>query len=118
MVNKKSSSGAVVNQKEFVHRIQLSAKEAGVRLPATTVNLLVNLYHLEIASALENREKVKLMKFGNFEVRKRAARKGRNLRTGQEVKVPAKEVPVFTAGLSLKDAVNFSKPQFSSQVQR
>ena len=54
------------------------------------------------------------MKFGNFEVRKRAARKGRNLRTGQEVKVPAKEVPVFTAGLSLKDAVNFSKQSTKS----
>ncbi|WP_347107239.1 HU family DNA-binding protein [Lacticaseibacillus rhamnosus] len=41
-------------------------------------------------------------------------RKGRNLRTGQEVKVPAKEVPVFTAGLSLKDAVNFSKQSTKS----
>lgn len=110
MVNKKNSSReTVVNQSELVHRVQIAAKEAGVKMPISTVNLLVNLYHLEIASALENRETVKLVRFGTFEIRHRAARKARNPRTGEEIKVPAKEVPVFKAGLSLKDAVNPAK---------
>lgn len=105
MVNKKNSSReTVVNQSELVHRVQIAAKEAGVKMPIFTVNLLVNLYHLEIASALENRETVKLVRFGTFEVTHRAARKARNPRTGEEIKVP-----VFKAGLSLKDAVNPAK---------
>ena len=78
-------------------------------MPISTVNLLVNLYHLEIASALENWETVKLVRFGTFVVTHRAARKARNPRTGEEIKVPAKEAPVFKAGLSLKDAVNPAK---------
>nr|WP_318646122.1 HU family DNA-binding protein [Lacticaseibacillus paracasei] len=49
------------------------------------------------------------MRFGTFEVTHRAARKARNPRTGEEIKVPATEVPVFKAGLSLKDAVNPAK---------
>ena len=44
--------------------------------------------------------------FGSFEVRKRAARKGRNPRTKEEIKIPASKAPVFKAGKALKDLVN------------
>ena len=43
--------------------------------------------------------------FGNFEVRERAARKGRNPQTGKEIEIPASKVPAFKAGKALKDAV-------------
>ena len=59
-----------------------------------------------IAESLKKGEKVQLVGFGSFEVRKRAARKGRNPQTGAEMKIPASLAPVFKAGKALKDAVN------------
>ena len=50
-------------------------------------------------------EKVQLIGFGNFEVRERAERKGRNPQTGEEITIPASKVPGFRAGKALKDAV-------------
>ena len=44
--------------------------------------------------------------FGNFEVRERAARKGRNPQTGAEIEIPASKVPAFKPGKALKDLVN------------
>lgn len=58
-----------------------------------------------IKEALKKNEKVTLVGFGSFYVSKRKARKGRNPRTGQEIKIPATKVPKFTAGKALKDAV-------------
>ena len=43
--------------------------------------------------------------FGTFEVRHRAARKGRNPQTGDEIEIPASEVPAFKPGKALKEAV-------------
>ena len=59
----------------------------------------------EAGSALAKGEKVQLIGFGNFEVRERAARKGRNPQTGKEIDIPASKVPAFKAGKALKDAV-------------
>ena len=50
-------------------------------------------------------KKVQLIGFGNFEVRERAARKGRNPQTGKEIKIAASKVPAFKAGKALKEAV-------------
>ncbi|MCX7988548.1 MAG: HU family DNA-binding protein [Thermodesulfovibrio sp.] len=58
-----------------------------------------------IKEALKKGEKVTLVGFGSFYVTKRKARKGRNPRTGQEIKIPATKIPKFSAGKSLKDAV-------------
>lgn len=49
---------------------------------------------------------VALVGFGTFTVRKRAARLGRNPRTGEPLKIKARKVPVFSAGKNLRDAVN------------
>ena len=51
-------------------------------------------------------DKVQLVGFGSFEVRKRAARKGRNPQTREEIKIPASKAPVFKAGKALKEVVN------------
>ena len=51
-------------------------------------------------------KKVTLVGFGTFEPRKRAARNGRNPQTGKAIKIPAKTVPVFSAGKKFKDVVN------------
>ena len=57
------------------------------------------------SSYLAKGEKVQLIGFGNFEVRERAARKGRNPQTGKEIKIAASKVPAFKAGKALKEAV-------------
>ena len=58
-----------------------------------------------IKKALKKGDKVQLIGFGTFEVRKRAARTGRNPQTGKEIKIKASKVPAFKAGAALKDAV-------------
>src|SRR5690606_3145459 len=58
-----------------------------------------------IAEALQNGDKVQLVGFGNFEVRERSARKGRNPQTGQEIEIAASKTPAFKPGKSLKDLV-------------
>lgn len=58
-----------------------------------------------IADALQNGEKVQLVGFGNFEVRERTARKGRNPQTGEEIDIPASKVPAFKPGKALKDGI-------------
>lgn len=59
----------------------------------------------EITGALKKGDKVQLVGFGSFEVRERAARKGRNPQTKTEIVIPASKLPVFKAGKALKDAV-------------
>ncbi len=59
----------------------------------------------EISKALKKGDKVTLIGFGTFEVRTRAARTGRNPRTGEELKIKASKVPAFKAGKKLKDDV-------------
>jgi len=59
-----------------------------------------------IESTLKKGDKVVLVGFGTFEVRKRAARKGRNPQTKQEIQIKASKAPVFKAGKAFKDAVN------------
>ena len=58
-----------------------------------------------VEEALKAGDKVALVGFGTFEVKERAARTGKNPRTGEAVKIPAARVPVFKAGKGLKDAV-------------
>ena len=58
-----------------------------------------------ITSALKKDSKVQVIGFGNFEVRERSARKGRNPQTGEEIEIKASKVPAFKPGKALKDAV-------------
>lgn len=67
-----------------------------------SLNTLVEV----IKEELSNGGKIQLVGFGTFETRKRAARKGRNPQTGEEMKIAASTVPVFKAGKALKDTVN------------
>lgn len=59
-----------------------------------------------ITKALKKKDKVSLVGFGTFLVRKRAARTGRNPKTGATIKIKASQSPGFKAGKALKDAVN------------
>ncbi|MCI8301162.1 MAG: HU family DNA-binding protein [Oscillospiraceae bacterium] len=58
-----------------------------------------------ISAALAEGDEVRLVGFGTFEVKKRAARTGRNPKTKEPVEIPASKVPAFKPGKALKDAV-------------
>ncbi len=59
----------------------------------------------EITKAMAKGEKVQILGFGNFEVRERSARQGRNPQTGEVVEIAATKAPAFKAGKALKEAV-------------
>lgn len=59
-----------------------------------------------VTEELKNGGKVQISGFGSFEVAERAARKGRNPKTSEEILIPASKAPKFKAGKALKDTVN------------
>lgn len=67
---------------------------------------VVNLIFHNIQDALQKGNKVKLHGFGNFEVRERAARKGRNPQTGETLPIGASKAPAFKPSKLLKKVVN------------
>ena len=70
------------------------------------VERIVNVIFDEIISALARGDRVELRGFGAFTVKHRAARQGRNPRTGQKVSVPEKFVPFFKSGKEMRERLN------------
>ncbi len=90
-----------MNKSELIAAI--AAKTGDTKKDAeATLNAFIDV----VTEALVKGEKVQLVGFGSFEVRKRAARKGRNPQTKEEIKIPASKAPVFKAGKALKELVN------------
>ncbi|MFH0343298.1 MAG: HU family DNA-binding protein [Gammaproteobacteria bacterium] len=75
-------------------------------LPKASAGRAVDAMVNAITKALKKNDEVTLVGFGTFSVRKRAARAGRNPRTGETIKIAASKVPAFKPGKGLKDAVN------------
>ncbi len=67
---------------------------------------IVELILREITGALQKGDRVALTPFGSFVVRQRRAREGRNPKSGEKIKIPARKVPAFVAGSSLKVAIS------------
>lgn len=74
-------------------------------LPKVRAKEVVNIVFGTIAEYMGDGENVQLIGFGNFEVRERSARKGRNPQTGKEIRIEASKVPAFKAGKALKERV-------------
>jgi len=90
-MNKTELIDAVADQAE------LSKAEAGRAVDAVISS---------VTKALKGGDTVTLVGFGTFQVRERAARTGRNPKTGDTIKIEASKNPAFKAGKALKDAVN------------
>jgi len=75
-------------------------------LSKTKSDEVVNAVIAVITETLQKGEKVTLTGFGTFEVRARAERKGRDIRTKTEITIPASKRPVFSAGAVLKESIN------------
>ena len=76
------------------------------KLTKKDAELALKAFIESVEEALENGEKVQLVRFGTFETRERAAREGRNPRTKETISIPASTVPVFKAGKEFKEKVN------------
>lgn len=90
-----------MNKAELVSAVAETA-EISKTDAASAVDAFVSV----ITKALKKGEAVTLVGFGTFQVRKRAARQGRNPKTGATIKIKASKNPAFKAGKALKDAVN------------
>ncbi|WP_066802047.1 HU family DNA-binding protein [Moraxella oblonga] len=90
-----------MNKSELVDSI---AQQAGLTKDQATKAL--NAFTASVQGALERGDDVVLVGFGTFSVKERAARTGRNPKTGEELQIAASKVPSFKAGKGLKDAVN------------
>ena len=90
----------MANKAELVEKVA-----AKTNLTKKHVTATVEALFETIQETLSKGEKVQVIGFGTFEVRERAARKGRNPQTGKEIKIAASKVPGFKAGKALKDAV-------------
>ena len=90
-----------MNKAELINAVaaaaEVSKKDAEAVLTATLD---------AITDALKEGDKVQLVGFGSFEVKKRAARIGRNPKTKESIEIPASVGPVFKAGKALKDSVS------------
>ena len=89
-----------MNKAELIAAV---AEKAGLSKKDTEA--AVNAAIDAIVESLVNEDKVQLVGFGSFEMKKRAARTGLNPRTKEPVEIAATQVPVFKAGKALKDAV-------------
>ncbi len=68
--------------------------------------IIVNTVFESIVDSLKSGEKIELRGFGSFRIRRRGARIGRNPKTGDRVKVPAKRIPYFKPGKDLRELLN------------
>ncbi|WP_048602324.1 HU family DNA-binding protein [Rubeoparvulum massiliense] len=89
-----------------MNKTELIAKVAEVtELTKKDATKAVEAVFASISGALKDGEKVQLIGFGTFEVRERAARKGRNPQTGEEITIAASKVPAFKPGKGLKEEI-------------
>ena len=95
------NEGLLVNKTELIEHI---AKHADISKAAATRALESTIG--AVKSTLKKGGSVSLVGFGTFAVGKRAARTGRNPRTGDAIKIKAAKVPKFRPGKALKDALN------------
>jgi DNA-binding protein HU-beta len=89
-----------MTKKELVAAV---AKET--EMPKAQVDRVIRSMLDNVSNALSSDDKVSFIGFGTFYVAERAARTGRNPRTGDPIEIPASKVPKFRAGNTLKDAV-------------
>lgn len=90
----------MLNKPDVVAKV---AEKTG--LTKRDVSAVVEAFIKLVEESLVQGVAVQLIGFGKFEVRHRAARKGRNPQTGAQLDIPAVDSPAFKAGQSLKDAV-------------
>lgn len=90
----------MANKAELVSEVSVKTKLTQKRV-SEGIDALLSAIQNDLAKG----DKVQLVGFGTFEVRHRAARKGRNPQTGAEIQIAASEIPAFKPGKGFKDAI-------------
>jgi integration host factor subunit beta len=103
-----------VLRSELIEKLQ----DAHPELKGPQVEDMVEVMLDEIVKALEKGDRVELRGFGAFSIRRRAARQGRNPRTGATVKVAAKSVPFFKPGKELRAKVDVMPPARKTKARK
>ncbi|MDQ7091141.1 MAG: HU family DNA-binding protein [Methylococcales bacterium] len=83
----------------------IDAIAAAAELPKAQAGRALDGFLTTVTSELSEGNSVALVGFGTFSIKERAARKGRNPQTGEEITISAARIPAFKAGKGLKDAV-------------
>jgi DNA-binding protein HU-beta len=89
-----------VNKTEFIERV---AEEVGGSV--SEAQRYFDAIENVVTSSLKNGEEVQITGFGKFYIQERAAREGRNPQTGETMNIPARKIPSFSAGNTLKESV-------------
>ena len=90
-----------MNKKELIETIRQD-----LQLTVRETERFINSFMEQVGQELEEGGEVRLVGFGTFKTIEKAARKGINPRTTEEMDIPAKRLPKFTPGKKLKDRVN------------
>ena len=83
----------------------IEAMADGAEISKAAANKALDTMIASITKTLKKNGKVTLVGFGTFSANKRKARKGRNPRTGEAIKIPAAKIPKFSAGKGLKEGI-------------
>lgn len=95
------SNRSAMTKAELIEEVASS-----VELTKKSAEVIVNTVFGSIVASLHDGEKIELRGFGSFRIRERAARIGRNPKTGAKVQVPAKRIPYFKPGKELRELLN------------
>jgi len=96
-----------VAKRDAMTKAELVEEVAGMtQLTKKHAEIVVSTVFESIVDSLRAGEKIELRGFGSFRLRSRGARVGRNPKTGDQVEVPAKQIPYFKPGKELKEMLN------------
>ena len=90
-----------MNKRELV-----STLSSNLQISDADAQRFIESFQGIVADALSNGEEISLIGFGRFHIKKQRARIGRNPATGESIKIPAKVLPAFSPGKTLKATVN------------
>jgi DNA-binding protein HU-beta len=94
-----------MNKAELVEEIYDHPECKVSKVTKKDITLIASILFQTIANTVAKNEKVTVVGFGSFEKRDRAARRGRNPKSGEIMEIPAMSVPAFSAGKNFKELV-------------
>lgn len=107
-----------INKAALVKKVQQKIEERDGYMTLEEVNDVLTILLDSITDTIREDKGVSLIGFGKFEIRERAARKGCNPRTGEEITIPATRSVGFSAGKELREAVPQNNPKKKNKKKK
>jgi len=96
-----------MTKSDLIERVAIKVPHVSKKDTETVVNTIFDC----MTEALRKGDRIEIRGFGSFQVKVREAREGRNPKTGEEVKIPAKRTPFFKVGKELKERIEAKRKQ-------